>query len=100
VYVHGKDPYCDKENVALRPDDIERVYYAGSQLDMAIGIREAIVLAIPIAPVCKDDCQGLCPICGKRRNQHSCSCSPEHAGAFTPQPAQKQIRSKRKHGSR
>jgi len=97
VYVYGKDPYHDKENVVLRPDDIERVYYTGSQLDMSIGMREAIVLALPIAPVCKEDCKGLCPICGRSKNKHMCDCTTEQSGTFTPQLSKKQTRPKRKH---
>ena len=97
VYVHGRDPYRDKENVVLRPDDIERVYYTGSLLDMAIGIREAIVLAIPIAPVCKEDCLGLCPVCGKSRNGHSCDCTAEQRGVFTPKVSGKRTPAKKKH---
>lgn len=97
VYVRGKDPYHDKEKVILRPDDIERVYYTGSQLDVAIGIREAIVLAIPIAPVCKEDCKGLCPVCGRSKNTYTCDCTAEKPGTFTPQLSKKQISPKRKH---
>jgi uncharacterized protein len=38
------------------------------ELDLEPLVREAIVLAAPIAPVCRPDCQGLCPDCGADRN--------------------------------
>lgn len=37
-------------------------------------VREAIMLEIPIAPVCKEDCKGLCPECGIDRNKSNCDC--------------------------
>jgi uncharacterized protein len=45
-------------------------------LDLAEPIRQQIILALPTQSICRDDCQGLCPICGKNRNEESC----EHEG--------------------
>ena len=36
------------------------------ELDLETPVREAILLAEPIAPLCKESCQGLCPTCGER----------------------------------
>jgi uncharacterized protein len=36
------------------------------ELDLETPVREAIQLAEPIAPLCRDDCPGLCPVCGER----------------------------------
>ncbi len=36
------------------------------ELDLELPIREAIQLAEPIAPLCREDCPGLCPVCGER----------------------------------
>ena len=35
-------------------------------------VREEMLLAIPISPLCKLECQGLCPVCGEDRNINSC----------------------------
>jgi len=32
------------------------------------------LLAVPLKLVCKSDCKGLCPVCGKNRNVEPCSC--------------------------
>lgn len=40
-------------------------------------IRESIMLEIPVAPLCKDDCKGLCPECGVDRNTTDCDCEPD-----------------------
>ncbi len=40
-------------------------------------VREAVMLELPEAPLCKPDCQGLCPECGINRNQGTCDCTPD-----------------------
>jgi uncharacterized protein len=39
-------------------------------------VREALILSVPIKPLCRPDCRGLCPICGENLNVSSCTCSP------------------------
>jgi len=41
-------------------------------LDLAPLIRDEMYLSIPISPVCKPDCKGLCPICGENLNETTC----------------------------
>jgi uncharacterized protein len=48
--------------------------YAGKEIDLAPAIREQILLQIPSSPICRDDCQGLCPRCGKDLNEGDCGC--------------------------
>ena len=84
-YVEGEDPHLNSENVELTAHEADKVYYRGPQIDLAIGIREAIILSQPIMQLCKDDCRGLCPICGINLNTGSCTCKAEKVGAFTPQ---------------
>jgi uncharacterized protein len=45
----------------------------GGKLDLAPIVREEMLVAIPIGPVCKPDCKGLCPICGENLNEY-----PDH----------------------
>ena len=51
--------------------------YAGDQLDLATMLREHVILSTPMQPLCDEACQGLCPVCGKDRNEGPCSCSEE-----------------------
>ena len=37
-------------------------------------VRQQLLLVVPIAPRCKDDCKGLCPVCGCDRNTEICAC--------------------------
>jgi uncharacterized protein len=45
-------------------DEVRRL--EGDFLDLEPMVRDAVVLALPLAPVCTDDCQGLCAECGQR----------------------------------
>ncbi|MEO0095406.1 MAG: DUF177 domain-containing protein [candidate division WOR-3 bacterium] len=83
-YVAGKDPLLTMEKVELKRGDIDKVYYTGPNIDLSIGIRETIVLAIPPVPLCKKECKGLCPVCGKNLNDGTCNCKVSKSGLFTP----------------
>lgn len=48
-------------------------------IDLTGDIREDIILAIPVKPLCRADCQGLCPICGADLNREDCGCSRDPA---------------------
>jgi uncharacterized protein len=43
-------------------------------IDLAPMVRDAIVLELPMAPLCREDCAGLCPQCGANRNEGDCGC--------------------------
>ena len=46
-------------------------------LDIREPVRQALVSATPIAPVCRDDCKGICPACSADLNEAPCECSPQ-----------------------
>lgn len=43
-----------------------------AHIDLAPLVREYMFLEVPISPLCKPDCKGLCPVCGENRNETSC----------------------------
>ena len=45
-------------------------------IDLTEAIRQYALLAIPMKPLCREDCAGLCPSCGHNLNQEPCDCSP------------------------
>jgi uncharacterized protein len=58
------------------PDDTERSYpLDGDQLDLEPMARDAVVLELPLAPLCSPGCRGLCPQCGANRNEGPCRCT-------------------------
>lgn len=42
-------------------------------IDLAPVLREYLLLEIPISPLCRPDCKGLCPICGNNLNESTCN---------------------------
>lgn len=60
-----------------RPDQDEETYpLSGELLDLRLLVRDAALLALPIAPLCREDCAGLCPTCGADLNDGPCACPP------------------------
>ena len=45
-------------------------------LDLEPLARDAVLLELPLAPLCAEDCAGLCPTCGANRNTETCDCAP------------------------
>ena len=39
-------------------------------------LREQVLLALPMQRVCSETCKGICPSCGKNRNETACDCKP------------------------
>ena len=52
----------------------EYVVIHGSELDVDEPLREELVLAFPKKLLCSEDCEGLCPKCGKPRREGDCGC--------------------------
>jgi uncharacterized protein len=47
-------------------NDVEERFLDGDNLDLEPAFRDAVVLALPLSPLCRDDCQGLCVECGAK----------------------------------
>ena len=65
----------------LEDEDLTVVHVSGDELDTEPLLVEQLQLSIPMKPLCREDCAGLCPICGADRNESACSC---HEEAFDP----------------
>ncbi len=66
--------------VALTPpDDGEDAFPIDAHhlIDLTETVRQHVLLDIPMVTLCKEDCAGLCPQCGKDLNQGPCTCQPE-----------------------
>jgi uncharacterized protein len=46
-------------------------------VDLTEAVRQHVLLEIPMVTLCKEDCAGLCPQCGKDLNEGPCNCEPE-----------------------
>jgi len=63
-----------------KPDEEDPFYIDESHLvDLGEAIREYALLELPMQPLCKADCKGLCPICGADLNAGDCGCQIDEA---------------------
>ena len=56
-------------------EEIEAGWYRGGELDLGALLYEVVALKLPVQPLCREDCAGLCPSCGVDRNQTPCGCA-------------------------
>ncbi len=57
------------------PDEDEETYPLDSEmLDLRPLVRDALLLELPLAPLCREDCAGLCVDCGANLNEGPCAC--------------------------
>ena len=62
------------DSVELGTDDLDVDFYANDQLDLSRVIETETTLALPMKPLCREDCRGLCTVCGGNRNLVACAC--------------------------
>jgi len=74
LYYRPADLDSDEPNLELDPAEAEIGYYEGAGLQLADVLREQILLWLPMQWVCREDCKGICPVCGQDRNRVCCDC--------------------------
>jgi DUF177 domain-containing protein len=60
--------------VELGANDLDLCFYVADQIDLETVIESETTLALPMKPLCREDCRGLCPSCGVNRNLTACGC--------------------------
>ena len=68
----GVDAGATERSISAHETEIG--YYQGDSLLLEDVLREQVLLSLPVRTLCKPDCKGLCPRCGKNRNLEACSC--------------------------
>jgi len=61
----------------LTSDELELSFYSNDEIDIEDLIRGHLLLSVPMKPLCKADCQGICPKCGSDLNMGLCTCKDE-----------------------
>lgn len=70
--LEGPVEFEDEDN-----DDYEVIPKTQMTLDISQRVKDAIILSIPLKPLCTEDCLGLCPMCGANLNEGQCDCTPD-----------------------
>lgn len=72
---------------AVRDDEDELVSFADSnELDILELVKICVLMNMPSKILCRDDCKGLCPVCGNNLNLRDCGCD-----SFVPDPRMARI---------
>jgi len=66
-----------EEEVAIDEGEAEIGFYEGGGMELEDILREQVLLALPMQRVCSDVCKGICPVCGRNRNETGCDCKVE-----------------------
>ena len=64
----------DQNELELSEDDMWGDFVTGDDVDLHDIIREQIYLSLPMKSLCREDCSGLCPVCGTNLNKKRCDC--------------------------
>jgi len=62
------------DDAELGADDLDLDFYDNDELNLNTLIETETTLALPMKPLCRPECRGLCPTCGVNRNTTACSC--------------------------
>ena len=65
------------EEVAIDEGEAEIGFYEDGGMELEDILREQVLLALPMQRVCSDLCKGICPVCGRNRNETACDCKME-----------------------
>jgi len=67
----------EEDEAEVREADTGVAFYKNDTIDLGEIMRDEFYLAVPMKPLCRPDCRGLCAVCGVNRNRETCSCRPE-----------------------
>ena len=73
--IPGSDAESPSETHELQAEELGVVLFEGDEIDFRDIIQEQVIMAIPMQPLCREDCNGLCTRCGANLNEGSCGCT-------------------------
>jgi uncharacterized protein len=74
--VHADFDSAVSELFERDPVEGETYPLEGDEVDLELPVRDAVLLDLPRAPLCREDCAGLCAVCGADLNIETCECDP------------------------
>jgi DUF177 domain-containing protein len=76
LLLYPRAPVAEKE-ILLERDDFDAYFYDDAMVSVAPIAEERIQIAVPMKPLCREDCRGLCPRCGSDLNVSECNCASD-----------------------
>lgn len=77
LYYRPVSDIAKEEEVGIDEGEAEIGFYEDGGLDLKDILREQVLLLLPMQRVCSESCQGICPVCGRNRNEAGCDCKTE-----------------------
>jgi len=74
TYVPASEYAAEEETAELQEEDLSLSVFEGEAIDVDDLVREQVLLALPTRALCREDCAGLCPVCGINKNTNACHC--------------------------
>jgi len=68
----------EEGEIELDYDDLDVGFYLGDKFDLIEVIQEQVLIDLPMNPICKEDCKGLCVKCGADLNFGDCGCEADN----------------------
>ncbi len=78
---HDEMVFDEDDDIELTEEDTQTAFFSGTKLAIGDVLHEQLLLALPMKPLCRLDCKGLCPVCGTNLNSNTCNCPSER---FSP----------------
>jgi uncharacterized protein len=82
----------DEDDETSEADGADVLAFTGGEIDLGPFLRDEILLAVPIGPLCRPDCKGICSVCGGNRNAVLCDCEEQQRVATSKLSALKNIK--------
>lgn len=73
LYIQGSPSPGDR----IGTEEVQYLPLDANMIDLGEDVRQFLILSLPLKMLCREDCAGLCPVCGANRNKVTCSCSTD-----------------------
>ena len=77
LYEKKAESRAAEKTLVDESDDVENLSLDAKEIDLTKRVEEALYVAVPMRPLCREDCLGLCPHSGIDRNKQRCACKSE-----------------------
>ena len=75
LFYEPNSAVAGESEIAIDEGQAEIGFYTGAGIELEEILQEQVLLMVPMHRLCSEACQGICPLCGKNRNEVSCDCS-------------------------
>jgi|Deesub1362A_J573_1020465.scaffolds.fasta_scaffold00143_39 uncharacterized protein len=96
VFYHPAET-LKEETRELGTEEMSTGFYQEDEIDTAVLAREQLMLNLPMKPLCRADCKGICPRCGANLNIQSCQC-PVKGGSALQGALEKFLKERKQNG--